>query len=67
MGKYCSFIARMSPSLTSSMANENVRMVPAMRFAITRGSVILRSVRNGDAPRFAEASSSVTLVCWNPA
>ena len=31
------------------------------------GSVIRTVVRSGGHPRFAAASSNVTLVCWNPA
>ena len=63
IGKYFSRMARIKPSLTSSMAKEKVRIVPAIKLAITSGKVILRSVRNGVAPRFADASSRVTLAC----
>ena len=53
--------------LTSSMAKENASRVPATRWAAESGSVMRQSVRGRLAPRFNEASSSETEVCWKPA
>ena len=49
------------------MAKANASNPPATRLAVMRGAVTRQKVRAGGQPRFMAASSSVTLVCWNPA
>ena len=57
----------MRESETSSIAKLKANSPPAIRFAIIKGTMIVRTARIRPAPKFIAASSSSPLVCSRPA